>query len=83
MKERSGITLIALIVTIVIILILAGVAISMLMPGGIISKAQEAAIQTKIEGKKEKIELEIAAVQAEKLGQATLGDLIAKRSSYI
>ena len=42
-KSQSGITLIALIITILVLLILAGVAIKSIQDGGILTKAQQAA----------------------------------------
>ncbi len=46
-SQMKGITLIALVVTIVILLILAGVSINLVLgPNGLISKAQEAALKT-------------------------------------
>ena len=47
-KEKSGITLIALVVTIVVLLILAAVSISMLGgENGIITQAQNAKLETR------------------------------------
>ena len=68
-KTQNGITLIALVVTIIVLIILAGVSIAMLVgENGIITQAQ----QSKIENEKaeiiEKIQLEIADKQAENLG---------------
>ena len=58
LKEQKGITLIALVVTIVVLLILAGVSISMLSgENGIIRQAQEAKDKTKAEAIKERIQL--------------------------
>ena len=48
MKRNSGITLIALIVTIIIMLILAAVTIKILLDTGIIDRAQEAADETEL-----------------------------------
>ena len=63
-EKNYGITLIALIVTIVVLLILAGVAISMLTgENGIINQALQAKEQNEIAEEKEKLEL---AVQAAK-----------------
>lgn len=57
-QSKKGITLIALVVTIVVLLILAGVSISMLSgENGIITQAQQAKDRTRIEAIKEKIQL--------------------------
>jgi len=79
--KQKGITLIALIITIIVMLILAGTAIGLMISSGLITIADDAAIQARIDQSKEKIELEIAAVQAQKSGQATLTDLINARDS--
>ena len=56
MKSNKGITLIALVVTIVVLLILAGVSISMLTgENGIITQAQNAKERTEIGEEKEAI----------------------------
>lgn len=48
MKENTGITLIALVVTIIILLILSAVTITLIMgPNGVIQKAQD----TKVAGR--------------------------------
>ncbi len=55
MKRNKGITLIALVITIIVLLILAGVAIAMLSgENGILKKAAEAKIKTEEEQKNEK-----------------------------
>lgn len=58
-KNEAGITLIALIITVIILLILAGVGISAVSSGNIIDKTVKAAEQSKIASKKEEIELAI------------------------
>ena len=64
-KKESGITIIALIVTIVVLLILAGVSISLIIKrNGIISKAEVAKQETEIADEKEKINLSAVAAQA-------------------
>ena len=58
MKKNKGITLIALVITIIVLLILAGVTIAMLMgDNGIITQAQEAKISTELSGYKEELEI--------------------------
>ncbi len=74
MKNQKGITLIALVITIIVLLILAGVSIAMLTgDNGILSKAQTAADETLKAEVKERIQIvlndvktEIYAQQAEK-----------------
>lgn len=60
-KNKKGITLIALVVTIVVLLILAGVSIAMLGgDNGIVTQAQKAKDKTREEGAKEQIGVEVA-----------------------
>ena len=59
-KSNSAITLIALIITIIVLLILAGVTLSMVMgESGIFSKANNASEQTKISNAKEIIRMQV------------------------
>lgn len=56
MKDQKGITLIALVITIIVLLILAGITIAMLSgPNGILSKASESAVQNAIGSAKDKV----------------------------
>ena len=64
-KSTKGITLISLVVTIIILLILAGVTIATLMgDNGLINKAKDAKIKTEIAGIKEEIQTDILIEQA-------------------
>ena len=68
-RTERGITLIALVVTIVVLLILAGVAIAMLRgQNGILSEAESAKEATKNKGAEEKVGLAISAARAKGLG---------------
>ncbi len=68
-KQEKGITLIALVVTIVVLLILAGVSISLVINNnGVISKAKEAKSITVMADEKEKIELAYVSAKSKKLG---------------
>lgn len=61
MKNEKGITLIALVVTIIVLLILAGVSISMIMgENGIVNRAQDSKEKTKEAELEEEVELLIA-----------------------
>ena len=61
MKKQNGITLISLIITIIIMLILAGVALSMVMgDGSIVEQATSATEKTRVAEVKEMIDLAVA-----------------------
>ena len=63
LKRNKGITLIALVVTIIVLLILAGISINMLMgQNGILNRAQEAKSKTEKESAREELELAITSL---------------------
>ena len=78
LRKNKGITLIALVITIIVLLILAGVSIAMLTgQNGILTQAQNASTQTEIAEAKEQAQMDILAWQSAQLenGQdATLND---------
>ena len=60
MKNNKGITLIALVVTIIVLLILAGVSIAMLTgQNGILNRASQASVANEIGDAKDKVALEV------------------------
>ena len=68
LKTKNGITLIALVITIIVLLILAGVTIATLMgDNGILTKANDAKKQTEIAEVKERAQLDIASWVADKM----------------
>ena len=68
-KSTKGITLVALVITIIILLILAGVTIATLTgDNGLIKRAQDAKIATEIASIKEEIQTDILSEQAENQG---------------
>ena len=68
-KKERGITLIALVVTIIVLIILAGISINLIFGNlGIVTKAKEAKTATEIASIKEKIQTEIISKQAENYG---------------
>ena len=81
-KDMKGITLIALVITIIVLLILAGVSIAMLTgQNGILSQANTAKTQTEIADAKEQAKLDIVAWQSDKMEKgkdSTLSDSIIK-----
>ncbi len=65
MKQSKGVTLIALVITIIVLLILAGVSIAMLTgDNGLLTKAENAKTQTEIAGIKERVKTDILGEQA-------------------
>jgi len=74
-KQSRGITLIALVITIIVLLILAGVTISMVLGDeGIIAQAQQAKEKQEQEAKKEQADLENLGAEAEAIiAQTTEG----------
>ena len=69
LKERKGITLIALVITIIVLLILAGVSIAMLTgDNGILTQANNAKKETEVKGLKEEVNL---MMQKRKIDEAT------------
>ena len=83
MKNKSGITLIALVITIIVLIILAGVAISLTLgENGLLTKAKQAKTDYNLAKEKEELELEITNIQIEIMSQenrtATLNDLYAR-----
>lgn len=65
-KHNKGITLIALVITIVVLLILAMVSIRLVMNGGVIGKSEYAAQIQKIEQIEEKIKLQKTEMEMDK-----------------
>ncbi len=75
-KSTKGITLISLVITIIILLILAGVTIATLTgDNGLIKRAQDAKIATEIADIKEQIQTEILGKQAENQGDISDSNL--------
>ncbi len=81
-QENKAITLIALVITIVILIILAGVAVNLsLGENGIFNRAKIAREQYKMAEVKEKIELAIVDIQSEKMSkgeQCTIDTIISE-----
>ena len=75
-KQEKGITLIALVITIIVLLILAGISIAMLTgENGILTKADTATRETEIAEAKEQAKLDIAEWIAEQLEQGKNADI--------
>ena len=70
MKNQRGITLIALVITIIVLLILAGVSIAMLTgDNGILTNASKAQVETDRENAIEKIDVALQAIKTEALAK--------------
>ena len=76
-KKQKGITLIALVITIIVLIILAGVAINLTLgQNGLLNRTKEAREKYEIASAKEYIELKIDECIIEKGGDASLQDII-------
>ena len=75
LKTTKGITLIALVITIIVLLILAGVSIAMLTgDNGVLTQANEAKTKTAYKGAEEKVKLSIMGARADD-GQMAVEEL--------
>ena len=76
-KQKNGITLIALVITIIVLLILAGVSIAMLTgQNGILTQAQNAKTTTEDKSAEEKIKLAVMAARAQAEGALDADKLV-------
>ena len=73
--QQKGITLVALVITIIIVLILAGISIQALTNTGLFARAQQAKEETEIANIKEQIQLDIYKNQLTNTGNLTDQDL--------
>ena len=81
-KKERGITLIALVITIIVLLILAGVSIAMLTgQNGILTQAQNAKQATENKSAEEKVKLAVMGARADD-GTLTVGKLITELANY-
>ena len=75
-SQKAGITLIALVITIIVLIILAGISITMISgQDGILTRAGNASVQSDIAGTKEQINLELIGKYDEN-GEYTNADVI-------
>ena len=81
MKNQKGITLIALVITIIVLLILAGVTIAMLTgENGILTKAKTADTDTKNAEAAERINMELQAFKTDILANGSIQDDTARKA---
>ena len=70
MEKQKGITLIALVITIIVLLILAGVSLSLVLgDNGIINKAQNSKLETEIAEEKEILNFSVMQAKGEKFNE--------------
>ena len=75
-KNKKGITLVALVVTIVVLLLLAGISLNLVIGNeGILTRSKEGKTKTQIAEVKEKAQLDITEVQTLNAGKITYGEL--------
>ena len=75
-KKQAGITLIALVVTIILLLILAGITISSLTDSGLFSKTSSAKVIARKATAEETVNLKLTEIQITYLGTATLENVL-------
>lgn len=76
LKTNKGITLVALVITIILLLILAGLTISSIVNNNMIQKAQEAKEKTEIAGYSERLEMSKSSVALDNRGDVELDKFI-------
>ena len=82
-KRQKGITLIALVITIIVLIILAGVSIAMVVgDNGIILQAQNARRETEIADIKEKVQMDILEKQTANKGNIAKGEFVGILNEY-
>ena len=83
MKKQSGITLVALVITIIVLLILAGVSISLVMGNnGVLTQASSAVIENKKADVREAVSMALAATETIYYGKWTANTSITRDSVY-
>ena len=85
LKENKGVTLVALVITIIVLLILAGVTLSMVMgDSGIFSKANKASTETTISSAKDAVRLAtLEAVTDQYTDNGSIGTAITSEAEAI
>ena len=83
MKNQKGITLVALVITIIVLLILAGVSISLVVgQNGVLGKATNSVMAQKAASTKEAVSLAINALETEYFTQWTGNQATTRASVY-
>lgn len=84
MKNQKGITLIALVITIIVLLILAGITIAMLTgDNGLLTRSQQAAKDNALGGVKDKVAMAIQDGMTDYLATYYAGDATARGTSAV
>ena len=83
MKNQKGITLVALVITIIVLLILAGVSISLVVgQNGVLGKATNSVMAQKAAATKEAVSLAINALETEYFTQWTGNQAVTRAEVY-
>ena len=76
MKSKKGITLVALVITIIVLLILAGVSISLVVgDNGVLTQSQKAAKETDLASAKSALELTLSSITSTFMGDVWSDDV--------
>lgn len=84
LKENKGVTLVALVITIIVLLILAGVSIAMVAgDNGVLNQAVNASVKTVGATARQDVETALTSVQTDFMAQKFENNLTAKFKTYI
>ena len=84
MKSNKGITLVALVITIIVLLILAGVSISLVVgDNGVLTQAQSASKKTDVAGVDTAMQTALAGVQTEFMGNVWADNVNSKIYTWL
>ena len=84
MKSNKGITLVALVITIIVLLILAGVSISLVVgDNGVLTQAQSASKKTDLASAENAIQLSLSSLSTKFMGETWVNNVNAKFSTTV
>ncbi len=83
MRNENGVTLVALVVTIIVLLILAGVSITMVVgPNGVITRSRDAVLKNNVAEAKDKLSVAWLECEADYITDSTANNTVAKSDYF-
>jgi len=84
MKSQKGITLVALVITIIVLLILAGVSISLVVgQNGVLTRSTDAVLKNQVAEVKEKLTMSLAAAETTYYSEWTSNQATTRKKVYV